>query len=219
MTDTKKCRKCKEEIPADAKVCSKCRAKQGNWFQRHLILTIILGLILLSAFGNALNGNKNQNSSPTNTNSTNNENKKTEEKIYSLGETFTLADKTEINITSMTEKASVGSQYFQSKPAEGGTYVAINWTVKNISDQPISSFSTPNIKLLSPTGVEYNYDINATSNYATEKDLDRKILSDLNPGILVNDAQVFEISSELFAQPGWQVVVSGFGKTIKVSLN
>jgi len=56
--DMKKCRKCQEDIPLKAKVCSKCRAKQGNWFQRHIVLSVILGIVLFSAIGNAVNGDK-----------------------------------------------------------------------------------------------------------------------------------------------------------------
>jgi hypothetical protein len=55
---TKKCRECKADIPADAKVCQHCKAKQGNWFIRHKFLTVILVLIIIIALW--ANWSKNQ---------------------------------------------------------------------------------------------------------------------------------------------------------------
>lgn len=44
---TKKCRECQEDIPANAKKCSKCGAKQGNWMARHPVWTAIIAFILV----------------------------------------------------------------------------------------------------------------------------------------------------------------------------
>jgi ribosomal protein L40E len=44
---TKKCRSCQADIPVGAKVCQHCKAKQGNWFARHWILTTLLVLFIL----------------------------------------------------------------------------------------------------------------------------------------------------------------------------
>ncbi len=68
---TKKCRKCQEDIPLKAKVCSKCKAKQGNWFQRHIILTVILGIILFSIINGAVNGDKKSSTANSNSNTFN----------------------------------------------------------------------------------------------------------------------------------------------------
>lgn len=45
----KKCRSCRKEIDLKAKKCPFCQEKQGNWMQRHLIITGIVGLIIISA--------------------------------------------------------------------------------------------------------------------------------------------------------------------------
>ena len=42
----KKCRSCQKEIDNKAKKCPYCQEKQGNWIQRHPLLTSILGVIV-----------------------------------------------------------------------------------------------------------------------------------------------------------------------------
>lgn len=64
---TKKCKKCKKEIDAKAKVCSHCKADQRNWFDRHPIITgVIIIFIILMIIG-AVNsgGNVQQQGAPT----------------------------------------------------------------------------------------------------------------------------------------------------------
>lgn len=123
-----------------------------------------------------------------------------------------------MTVTSVSTPNSVGSQYFVEKPSEGGVLVAVQWKYKNTSSEPIGTFSQPSIKLVDSAGVEYSSDTGKTSAYATEIKLDRKILSDLNPGITVQDAQVFEVSKESYDQGGWYVVVKADGKNYKVQL-
>jgi hypothetical protein len=70
-------------------------------------------------------------------------------------------------------------------------------------------WSKPEMKLRDAEGTEYSEDIGAASSYATEIDLDEKVISDLNPGITVNSAAVFEISKESLQNPGWKIVITG----------
>jgi len=46
----KKCKHCQTQIDADASRCPKCHGDLRNWFKRHPILTIILGLFFLGSF-------------------------------------------------------------------------------------------------------------------------------------------------------------------------
>jgi hypothetical protein len=65
MKKTKKCKYCKTEIPADAKVCPQCRKKlKGGKFK-----WILLALIVLCVIG-AATGGSNSNSSTKSTDST-----------------------------------------------------------------------------------------------------------------------------------------------------
>lgn len=137
-------------------------------------------------------------------------------KVYKVNEAV-LSKSMELTVISVAEKTSVGGQYFNEKPSEGGTLVAVNWQYKNTSSEPIGTFSQPSIKLVDGNGVEYNPDTGKSSSYATEIKLDRKILSDLNPGITVKDASVFEVSKESYAQGAWYVVIKVDGKEYKVA--
>lgn len=123
-----------------------------------------------------------------------------------VGDTF-RTDKFEIQVTQATTRQSVGDSMFSSKPSDGAVYVAVTFSYKNISQKPISSFSTPEIKLQAPDGTTYDPDVGASSSFATELNLDEKILSNLNPGIKVKGADVFEVSRELFDQNTWKVLV------------
>ena len=55
----KKCKSCQTEIDANAKKCPNCKIDQRNWFVRHKITSVLLGLILVAIIGSALGGSKN----------------------------------------------------------------------------------------------------------------------------------------------------------------
>lgn len=181
-----------------------------KWGGIALVVLIIIGAI--AGFG----GNSSENSSSSNSNSGSTVTKQ-EEKSYAVGEVIP-ADKIEVTITSVDEKAQVGGQYLNEKASEGATLLAVNWKYKNVSDKPVGSFSQPSIKLIDANGTEYDWDLGKSSTYATEQKLDSKVLSDLNPGITVNDAKVFEISKESFAKGGWKLKLTISGKSYFVEI-
>lgn len=109
----------------------------------------------------------------------------------------------EVTITAVAVRDSVGSEYFSSTPAEGGEYVTVQWKYKNISSEPIGMFSQPILTLVDSNGVEYSADIGASGSLATELDLTEKLVSDLNPGITVTDAAVFEVAKGAFVPGQW----------------
>ena len=116
-------------------------------------------------------------------------------------------DKFEITILNVEKRTFVGGEYFKTSPSSGGVYVAVKWEYKNITDKPIKSYSSPKISLQDSNGVKYSQDYSASSYYATEINKDRKIISDLNPGIKVVDSSVFEISQESYNNAGWNLLV------------
>ncbi|MBP9669812.1 DUF4352 domain-containing protein [Candidatus Woesebacteria bacterium] len=174
----------------------------------------VIGIVVLAIIG-ALSGGSDNNSS-TKSNQTGQQAQR-QETTYKIGEKVTSKN-LEMTVTTVGEKASVGTQYFMEKPSEGGTLVVVQWQYKNISSEPVGSFSQPTIKLVDSSGVEYSNDGGKTSAYATEIKLDTKILSDLNPGITVKDADVFEISKEAYTKGGWSVLIKADGKSYKISL-
>lgn len=212
----KACKECKKEISSSAGKCPECGKDQRSWFMRHKLLSVVIVVILLGVFGSLSKSNP---SNQTNTQSDDKEQTvQNAEPVYNVGETV-KTDKYEITITSAEERNVVGSQYFEKKPSEGGIFIAIQLKYKNISEKPIGSFSTPNIKLIDGSGVVYDSDIGAGGDFATELKLDRKILSDLNPGISVNDAEVFEVSRDKFSKETWHILIKADGKEYKVTFN
>lgn len=200
--NTKKCKSCGEEIAKGAKVCPNCGAKQKKSIFKKWWFWIIVAVIAIAAISS---GGNNEN--PRIVDSNSQETTQTEtETIYKVGDTL-ATNKFEIKITDVKTATHVGGEYFNTEPSDGGIYVIVEWECKNISDSPVSAFGCPSIKLVDKNNVKYDSDINATSYYATEVNLDRKILSDLNPGINVKDAQVFEISEDAYNAGGFSVLV------------
>ena len=87
MEKTKKCKYCKTEIPADAKVCPQCRKKlKGGRFK-----WILLALIALCAIG-AATGGSNSNSSAKSTDSTSSKKEDTTKEYTSVSVNDMMTD-------------------------------------------------------------------------------------------------------------------------------
>jgi len=208
----KKCKSCQSEIDDKAKKCPKCQADQRNWFAKHKILTVILVIILIGIIS-GIGGNKNTSTNSSTSSTTSN--LKQEQKIYKIGEVINTGT-FEITAVSADQKTVVGGQYVNEKASEGATLIAVNWKYKNVSDKPVSS--EPSVKLVDSNGTEYNWDLGKSSTYTVEQRIDSKVLSDLNPGITVNDAKVFEVSKESYAKSGWKLKFTVSGKVYMVEL-
>jgi hypothetical protein len=207
----KKCKSCQKEIDNKATKCAHCRADQRGWFRRHPILTGIIVLFVIGMIGSIAGGGSKNTSTNSGSSTTG---------IKATDVTYKVSDvvktgKFELIVNSVEERSVVGSQYFEKKPSKDGTFVAVQYQYKNVTDKPVGSFSTPTIKLVDKNGTEYSADAGASGNFATELNLDRKFLSDLNPGITVNDAAIFEVSKEQYANQGWSLMIKA-DKDIKV---
>lgn len=183
------CKECGQEMSKKAEKCPNCGApgkKRTSGFTWFMTVIVVLVMFVMLA--------PDDNSNPaTNGNS-----------YYpiKIGEPF-KTDKFIITVSKIATRNSVGSGFFAVNSSEGGMFVTVEWNYKNISKRPISSFNTPTMSLISPDGAEYTADIDATSSFATELNLDSKILSDLNPGIKVRNAKVFEVSKTNFVPKEW----------------
>jgi hypothetical protein len=112
-----------------------------------------------------------------------------------------------ILVTQVDTPVQVGNALMQESPAEGGSYVAIQWEYRNNSSNPIGIFSQPTVHLEDPSGTRYDPDVGASSAYAMQLELTEKAISNLNPGIKVRAGAVFEIASAELERPGWMIVV------------
>lgn len=128
--------------------------------------------------------------------------------MLAVGSTAQTGD-VEVTITSVETRQKVGGGMFTETASQGAVLVAVRWKYKNISTKPIDAFDQPSLKLVDPNGTQYEADLDASSSYATELNLTEKVLSDLNPGITVTGAAVFEVSKELYNEATWQVLVDG----------
>jgi hypothetical protein len=114
----------------------------------------------------------------------------------------------EVTVSSLTVREELGDGgFFEARASKGGVYLVADWTYKNATRRPMSSFSNPTIRLISPDRIEYNADVGATSARASEIEVDEKIISNLNPGITVQSTAVFEVSRELLSELGWQIQI------------
>ncbi len=128
--------------------------------------------------------------------------------VHRIGEKVTV-ERLGITVDAVNLRSRVGGVLFGAEASEGGVYVAVDWSYENVSKEPISGglFSTPDCYLVSPEGTKYNQDLAASVGLAEERDLDEKIVSDLNPGIRVRSACVFEVSRKLLAEGEWRIAV------------
>ncbi len=182
-----------------------------KWWVWAIAIIVIIGVSNAGKDGSKTTSNSNGEVAKTTTGQA--QANKEEEKKFKIGDKITTG-KYEITIISVEEKSSVGSKYAESKPADGGVYVAVKWEYKNISNEPIGSFSLPKLTLQDAKGTKYSEDVSASMYYSTEIDKNRKALSDLNPGIKVLDGGVFEISKEAYANIGWKLLVEADKKVI-----
>lgn len=116
-------------------------------------------------------------------------------------------EKFEVTVTSVKSKTKVGTDFIEEVAPEGAVFVIIDFNYKNITDQPINSFSLPDIKIIDPNNAAYDEAIGASASYSTQMKLETKIASDLNPGIGQKDAAVFEVSKDIWAQKGWKMII------------
>lgn len=194
MSKLVECKACNKEIAKGVKKCPNCGKDQRNWFMRHKIMSfigiiIILGIIIVAT-------------------SSGGEEADDEKVIHQIGDTVEIGD-LEYIVTEFEEMDEIGDPEFLGKTAsEGATLVAIQYTMKNISDEPIGTFSYPAVNLVDGDETEYDSDIDASASYAVESDVDdSKALSDLNPDITVTDTKAYEISKDKFAEGEWFIQI------------
>lgn len=137
--NTKKCKKCKEDIPGDAKICSKCGSKQGfpKW-AIILIVVVVLFLFLGTGDSEEKPSNDYDNESPgeilekeENNNGGDDQDNKNNSGVYGLGDTFKFDD-LEITIGKKLKFTKVKNQYSEYNKK---TVVGVPVVVKNLKSE------------------------------------------------------------------------------------
>ena len=135
-----------------------------------------------------------------------------------VGETVRTS-RFELTVDSIESRKTVGGEFLSETAPEGSIYVAVRFTVKNISNQPIGMFSQPIVTLVDQSGTRYESDLGATSTYATEAKLSEKVVSDLNPGVTVTGARVFHVAEDRFSLSTWRVQIHATGTLLVAFAN
>nr|WP_289214196.1 hypothetical protein [Halobacillus campisalis] len=142
MSKLVSCKACEKDIAKGVKKCPDCGKDQRNWFMRHKVMTFIAGIILISILGSALSGAGSEEASTVSIENETKAKSESEETVYSIGDTFTAkGDQLEISIIKFEEKDVVGDPDFLGKKvSDGGTFAAIQYTMKNVSEEPVGMF-------------------------------------------------------------------------------
>jgi hypothetical protein len=190
MANLTPCKTCGKEVATSAKVCPHC----GQKLKMGTVLKITLwffGIVFgLGFIGAVMDSGKSQQNEQARTSASADPNNA--QAAPQIGVPF-KTNKFEISVSKVGIRKRVGSDMFEQNASEGAAYFIVPFKYTNISSEPIGSFSVPTVKL-SVNGTEYDVDVGASSAYATEANLNSKVMSDVNPGISINDANVFEVA-------------------------
>ncbi len=135
---------------------------------------------------------------------------------YLVGQPLDIGD-FRVIIRNVSERDAVGRSIVREQASAGGVLVVVEYTVENISDRPKAAYQLPAPSLIGPNNVVYDKDLGKTAAYASEGELDVKAMSDLNPGIRVTNAVVFEVSEASFDRATWMLGL-GAGNRLRVSM-
>lgn len=184
----KNCKACEKEIGKSVKVCPHCGTKQKRTSKLGLLL-LCIGLIW--AISEGVNGAKKTESAKT----------------ITVGESIQSGEY-EISVVSADVRNSFRSSLLQSRPAQGASYIAVRARLKNISQEPLGTFSRPSLKFIDANGAEYSPDVSASGSFGEEIRTDTKILSQLNPGVSTDLIGVFEVSNEMLNKSGAKIIIN-----------
>lgn len=168
------------------------------------VLTVsVVGSILLTACGDAGSDHPTQtdNKSVVATD-------REEHRTFNLGQPVNF-EAFEITINTVEQRQQVGMSGAAAKASDGGTLVAVTYSLKNTGKKPLGMFDRPSLKLVDPSGQTYDPDINATMLFSVSKEFSGKSISDLNPGITTKDGIVWEVSKEKFSKKDWTLALDG----------
>lgn len=124
--------------------------KEGNWFSRHKILTV-LGVILLIGIvgGMAGQGGKSDPAKVADASNNTSTNKAKEKTSFGVNETIAFDDK-KVTVTSVERNWSSGNEYI--KPETGKEYIKVQVSIENDSKSE-ASYNTFDWKLQDSAGV------------------------------------------------------------------
>ncbi|HEX5796764.1 MAG TPA: DUF4352 domain-containing protein [Candidatus Saccharimonadales bacterium] len=162
--------------------------KEGNWFKRHKILTVILVLavvgIIVSTTGGETSTTKTNNETSEPSGSSSNK----QAKVAKLGEPA-RDGKFEFTVTKMScGQKTIGNNEFTRTTAQG-EFCIMDLRVKNIGNEPQTLFAD-NQYVYNTEGQKYSYDSDAVLSL---DDTANVWLEEINPGNTVKGKLVFDV--------------------------
>jgi hypothetical protein len=187
------------------------KEKDGNWFKRHKVLTVVGGIIVIAIIASASGGGK----KGANTSSTSDSTTKTSATpIAKIGQAA-RDGKFEFVVKGVkcgeTSVSAAGG--YLSKTAQG-QYCLVDISVKNIGDKQ-QLFLESDQKLLNANGVEYSADSTATLYNSNNSDV---FVSEINPGNTVEGTIVYDIPKDQTPATA-ELHDSSLSNGVKISLN
>lgn len=186
--------------------------KEGNWFKRHKVLTVILGLFLLVVIVNAAGGD-------TDTSNSASTGEKSETKKQETTQAVKIGEaardgKFEFTVKSIDcGKPSVTDSTGYVTQTAQGQYCLLTLAVKNIGDQQ-QAFLESDQKLLNSDGQQFSPDTTAGLTLANNGNI---WLAQINPGNSVEGVLVFDLPVDQTPVVA-QLHDSAFSNGIKVNL-
>lgn len=164
--------------------------KQGNWFARHKVLTVILVFIVLGVIVSAAGGSK-TNSNDTTDNKTDSAKTDDPAKVAKIGEAA-QDGKFEFTVNSSEcGKTSVGANEFLTSQAQG-QFCLVDVTVKNIGSEA-QTYDSSSQYLFDATDAKYSADNSASFNANPQGST---FLNQINPGNSVTGKLVFDLPKD-----------------------
>ena len=163
--------------------------KEGNWFKRHKVLTVLMSIVVLGIIIGAARGGGSDNTA-------NNTNNNGSEEAAATAETAKIGSavrdgKFEFVVKSIEcGKTVVGADYLTKQPQ--GQFCLLALRVTNIGDTQ-QYFSDSDQKLLNSEGTQYSPDSTATLYHSNNSNV---WLAQINPGNSVEGVLVFDIPKD-----------------------
>lgn len=165
--------------------------KEQNWFSRHKVLTVIIGLIVLVVVISAASGGGDSTNNTQEANKSSDSKNSDKSRVIGIGQPA-KDGKFEFTVSGIEcGKASVGTNQYLTKQAQG-QFCLLSIAVTNTGDEA-QTFDSSNVFLFDASNAKFSADSGA-SLYANPEG--STFLTQINPGNSVNGVVVFDLPKD-----------------------
>lgn len=124
----------------------------------------------------------------------------------------------DISVSDIATTQKVGRGYITSEAPEGYMYLTVLWHYTGTAVEPAKGFPLPAIQLLDRKGSVVHADFIASGSYAAQMNIFPEVFRELIPGETVDNAHVFVVLRERYAEGGWRLYLRA-DRDIHLALN